>query len=121
MLEIAIAGGAFQDILAAGGTFMSGGYTGLLNGLEGNPLGVRPAWTGNSAGAYLTTSVSMPAAAAGQNVVLRWRMGTGLNIGGTGWSVDTIVISSFACLRPPSGRYRRRQEKRDRRVPADDR
>ena len=50
----------------------------MLNGLEGNPLGVRPAWTGNSGGAYITTTVNMPAAAAGQNVVLRWRMGTGL-------------------------------------------
>ena len=45
----------------------------------------------------------MPAAAAGQNVVLRWRMGTGVTVAGTGWSVDTIVLSSFACLVPPSG------------------
>ena len=103
VLEIAIGGGPFQDILAAGGTFTSGGYSATLNGVEGNPLGTRPAWTGSSGFAYLTTAVTMPAAAAGQNVVLRWRMGTGLTVAGTGWSVDSIVLSSFACIVPPSG------------------
>ena len=52
-LQIKIGNGAFQDILAAGGSFISGGYNGRNN--EG------PAWTGLSAGttaspAYITTS-----------------------------------------------------------------
>ena len=100
VLEIAIGSGPFQDILAAGGTFTSGGYTTTLVNLEGNPLGARPAWTGSSGG-YITTAVSLPPAAAGQNVVLRWRMGTGLTTAGTGWSVDSIALSSFACIVPP--------------------
>jgi hypothetical protein len=101
VLEIAIGGGAFQDILVAGGRFVSGGYSSNLFGAEGNPLGVRPAWTGSTGPSYLTTIVTLPAAAAGRSVAFRWRMGTGLTIAGTGWFIDTIALTSFACLRPP--------------------
>ena len=47
VLEISINGGAFQDILAAGGNFVSGGYTGRILFTDG-PLVGRPAWTGVS-------------------------------------------------------------------------
>ena len=50
VLEISIAGGAFQDILAAGGTFASGGYNTTLPTTFSNPLGGRMAWTGLSGG-----------------------------------------------------------------------
>ncbi|MBC7911037.1 MAG: VCBS repeat-containing protein [Pyrinomonadaceae bacterium] len=97
VLEISIAGGSFVDILTAGGSFVSGGYNGVAKG-TGNPLPVppatsRPAWTGNS-GAYLTTEVNMPAAAAGQIVRLRWRMGSDNSVAGLGWRVDTITITN---------------------------
>jgi hypothetical protein len=95
VLEIAIGGGAFQDILAAGGSFATGGYTRVLASTA-NPIGGRQAWTGNS-GAYVTTTVNMPPAAAGQNATLRWRLGSDSSVSATGWSVDTVVLTSSQC------------------------
>ncbi|MEK6799281.1 MAG: carboxypeptidase regulatory-like domain-containing protein [Planctomycetota bacterium] len=97
VLEISINGGAFIDILAAGGSFVSGGYNRTLSTGFSNPLPGRQAWSGSSGG-YLTSVVNLPAASAGQNVQLRWRFGSDSSVGGTGWRVDTIVVSSaFTC------------------------
>ena len=76
VFEISIGGGPFQDILAAGGSFASGGYNVTLSSDYGNPLAGRQAWSGNSTGLVATT-VNLPAAAAGQNVQLRWLCGSG--------------------------------------------
>lgn len=70
ILEIAIGGGAFTEMEAAGGTFTANGYNRTLNGTTGNPLGARTAWSGNSGGC-ITTTANLPAAAAGQSVQLR--------------------------------------------------
>jgi hypothetical protein len=76
VLEISINGGAFTDIITAGGSFVSGGYnhTGI-NPDFGNPLlPSGPIWSGvsnNGCGGFQTTVVNLPAAAAGQNIVLR--------------------------------------------------
>jgi predicted DsbA family dithiol-disulfide isomerase len=59
VLEISINGGAFTDIVASGGSFVAGGYTGTLSVNFGNPLGGRQAWTGNSGG-YITTTIDLP-------------------------------------------------------------
>ncbi len=99
LLEVSINGGAFQDIVAAGGAFIQNGYNGSLGGGTNNPIANRPAWTGNSGG-YQTTIARLPAAAAGQNVQLRFRFGADDNTApaGGGWNIDTITISgSFAC------------------------
>ena len=48
VLEIKIGNGAFVDILAAGGSFVSGGYPETLSSF-GNPSG-RQAWSGQSSG-----------------------------------------------------------------------
>jgi len=94
VLEISIGGGAFTDIVTAGGGFSAGGYNGTLSNLFGNPLGGRSAWILTSAGypAYLTTTVSLPAAAAGQSIRLRWRLGTDTDAGAVGQNVDSIVL-----------------------------
>lgn len=92
VLEISIAGGSFQDILAAGGSFNSGGYSGVLTTTNSNPLAARQAWTCSSSG-WITTSVSLPAGALGQAIQLRWRVGTGKRVGGVGQYVDTIRVS----------------------------
>ena len=76
VLEISIGGGPYQDIVTAGGSFVSGGYNATLSGDYENPLGGRQAWSGNSAG-FLTTTITLPAATAGQNVQLRWRCASG--------------------------------------------
>ena len=100
VLEISIGGGGFQDVVAAGGSFVSGGYVGVLDGSSGNPLGGRSAWTGNSGG-YVTTTVALPASAAGQGVVLRWRMGSDSAVSGTGWRIDSVSIADgHVCCSP---------------------
>lgn len=96
-LEISIKGGAFTDILSAGGSFSSGGYNGTISTSFGNPLAGRPAWTGNSGG-FVTTSIALPASAAGGNIQLRWRLGNDSSVSATGWYVDSISITDgFNC------------------------
>jgi Fungalysin metallopeptidase (M36)./FG-GAP repeat. len=103
VLEISIGGGAFQDITVAG-SFNSGGYNNVAKG-TGNPLPIppatsRPAWGGTSNG-YITVNANLPAAAAGQNVKFKFRMGTDSSVAGTGVRVDGLkVINSFNC--PPA-------------------
>ena len=97
VLEISINGGAFTDILAAGGTFVTGGYNGSI-GVTDSVLTGRQAWTGGSGG-FITTTVKLPAASYSQNAQLRWRTAydTGTNPTGGGMRIDTISI--FASTR----------------------
>jgi len=92
VLEINMDGGAFQDIIAAGGSFKQNGYNGFLNDND-NPIDLRSAWTGNSGG-YVTTVAQLPTSAAGKNVRLRWRFGTDNNTGVEGWFVDDVAVSA---------------------------
>ncbi|MBK9164822.1 MAG: M36 family metallopeptidase [Acidobacteria bacterium] len=96
VLEVSIGEGAFQDVIAAGGAFLENGYNGVLgsNGVN-NPLAGRIAWTGNSGG-YLRSVVRLPAAAAGQNVRLKWRFGADNNTAVLGWFIDDIEIAASA-------------------------
>jgi uncharacterized repeat protein (TIGR01451 family) len=98
VLEIEIGGGAWTDILTAGGSFVSGGYVHTLSTRYSNPLAGRSAWTGSSGG-FITTVVNLPAAASGQTIQLRWRCGSDNSNSGPGWYVDTVSItsSSYAC------------------------
>ena len=102
VLEIKIGAGSFTDIVTAGGSFASGGYTGVLQTFSGcaatpNPLAGRNSWTGTSGG-YITTVVNLPASAAGQTVQLRWRAGFDCSVANVGWRVDTVRISDgFVC------------------------
>ncbi len=89
VLEISVDGGAFQDLLAAGGSFLSGGYVAPIDTQYSNPIGGRSAWTGSSGG-YVTTTVQLPASTLGKNVQLRFRMGSDDSFGLSGWRVDTI-------------------------------
>ncbi|HEX8735811.1 MAG TPA: M36 family metallopeptidase [Pyrinomonadaceae bacterium] len=101
VLEISIAGGAFQDILTAGGFFLEGGYNQFLGIGTNNPLSNRPAWSGFTDG-YTNTKVVLPATAAGQNIRLRFRFGADNNTTGfgpnPGWNIDGIQIAgSYNC------------------------
>ncbi len=96
VLEISIGGGAFQDIITAGGSFTEGGYDGTLSfGNGSNPLSGRQAWTGNRS-SFMTTTAQLPAAANGQSVQLRWRLGTdsntGTDSGYIGWYIDSVTV-----------------------------
>ena len=97
VLEIKIgSGGTYADIITAGGTWISGGYNSGVRGTN-NPLGTRPAWSGNSNG-YITTSVRLPASANGQTVRLKWRMGHDNAVAGTAWNIDSVsMINGYTC------------------------
>jgi hypothetical protein len=92
VLEISIGGGPFTDILSAGGSFVSGGYTHTISMRYSNPLMGRQAWSGNSGG-YVTTVVNLPASAAGQSVQLKWRCGTDNSVSAAGWYIDSISVT----------------------------
>jgi hypothetical protein len=90
----------FQDVLAAGGTFVLGGYNGTINSCCGNPLAGRQAWTGNSGGFIDTTVVDLSDGCV-VDIILRWRMGTDSSVPGEGWRIDNVEITQ--CRTP----YRR--------------
>jgi hypothetical protein len=96
VLEIKIGTNAFADIVTAGGSFASGGYTHTISGSFSNPLGGRQAWSGNSAG-FITTLVNLPVSTENQVIQLRWRCGTDNGNGDSGWRIDSIGIAGYAC------------------------
>ncbi len=109
LLEIKIGAGAFQDIITAGGSFVSGGYNGVLDPSTAFPN--RNAWTGISGGtpatpAYINSVVNLPAAAAGQNIQLRWVVTSdafSVATGAPGVRIDNISITDGAtcCITAP--------------------
>lgn len=97
VLEISIGAGPFTDILAAGGSFETGGYNRTISANFSNPIGGRQAWSANSNG-YITTTANLPPSAAGQSIRLRWRMGSDTIVAGAGWRIDSIsIIDGFSC------------------------
>ena len=92
VLEIAVGGGSFTDILTAGGTFVEGGYNVTIYHSGANPLASRSGWGGNSNG-YVTTTVDLPDSALGQSVELRWRFGADQSFAQVGWSIDSIRLT----------------------------
>ena len=98
VLEISIAGGAFQDVTAAGGSFVSGGYTHTISSSFSNPIAGRQAWSGTSpstpASNWTTTLLNIPSAAQGQAVRFRWRMGSDSSVSSQGWRVDSVQIGT---------------------------
>ena len=102
-----IAGGAFTDITNAlvGGSFVTGGYNGVISTSFLSPIGGRSAWTGTSAG-YVTTTANLGPNVAGQSIKLRFRMASDCSVAAVGWRVDTIAVLEGACATPtpsPSG------------------
>ena len=103
VLEIRYNRGAWRDILAAGGSFVSGGYDGAIELCCQNPLAGRLAWSGRSGtGAepvFITTAVNLPASAAGRKAQLRWRVGTDLGGRRKGQWIDNVEIQDgFECF-----------------------
>ena len=105
VLEISVAGGAFADIITAGGTFVAGGYNGTISTAWGSPIGGRAAWTNPAQATFATTEVELPPSAAGQNVVLRWRQANDSSVVATapnGWWIDTIEVAAGTGPTEPS-------------------
>ena len=99
VLEISINGAAYQDILAAGGSFVTGGYNRTISSSFGSQIAGRMAWSGLSGGtaatpAYITTTVNMPVASFGQLVRFKWVVATdsaNTATGDAGARVDTVL------------------------------
>lgn len=101
ILEISINNGAYADIIAAGGSFVTGGYNGTIDSQTGSPIAGKNAWTGSFNASYTTTLVNLPAAAAGQNVRFRWRLASDSDVteAGAVWRIDSInvISNSYVC------------------------
>jgi hypothetical protein len=103
VLEISINGGAFTDIVTAGGSFVTGGYNATISTSFLSPIAGRQAWSGNSGG-FITTTANLPASAQGQPIKLRFRMASDCSVSATGWNIDTISITGgFVCATCPAG------------------
>jgi hypothetical protein len=97
VLELSTDGGnTFQDIVAAGGSFVSGGYNRTISNDRGSPIAGRQAWSGNSNG-FITSVVNLPSIQTPGR--LRWRMASDNTGSGEGWRVDTVEITW--CQGPP--------------------
>jgi len=101
VLQISIGGSTFEDILAAGGSFVTGGYVEqILSDYDprrcaDDPLVGDNAWSGTSDG-FITTLVNLPANAEGKTIQLRWACGTDCvneALTGTGgWWMDNFLV-----------------------------
>ncbi len=104
VLEIKIGSGAYADIVTAGGSFASGGYTHTISTGFSSGLAGRAAWSGNSAG-FVTTVVNLPPSAAGQNVQFNWRCGSDSSTAATGWYVDSVMLIGYSCCTAPQSPF----------------
>ena len=106
VLEISINGGAYNDITSGGNNFITGGYTRTISTAFGSPIAGRPAWSGLSAGttsapAYISSTINLPSAAAGQPIHLKWRVAcdTGsIAPGKAGARIDNISVTATSSV-----------------------
>jgi len=99
VIEISTNGGSsWTDI----GASASPTYNGVLvAGTSNNPLAGRSAYSGVSTGyptTFTTVTVNLGTAYQGQNVLVRFRIGTDQSVGGPGWDIDDIVFSNITNL-----------------------
>jgi hypothetical protein len=107
-------GNTFQDILAAGGAFVVGGYNRTIATDRGSPIAGRQAWSGNSGG-FVTTTINLPQTLIPQ--ILRWRMASDTTGSNDGWRVDNVFV--IECRHPgPPGTPRPFPTARTRPTPA---
>ncbi|GJM34350.1 MAG: hypothetical protein DHS20C18_33510 [Saprospiraceae bacterium] len=100
VVEISTDGNSWDDL---GGQMISNGYDGALNINADNVLSGRPAFHGDS-GDWINTIVDL-SSYAGQEVLLRFRLGSDGSVAGQGWFVDDIqflgdfyAVTNTACV-----------------------
>jgi hypothetical protein len=106
VLEVSIGGGAFTDILEAGGNFLYGGYNRTIALASGNPLAGRRGWSGTRSEAspgFITTRVRLPGSVLGQTIRLRWRAGfdAATSPGTAIWRIDDVLVTLARCCNQP--------------------
>ncbi|HSH28053.1 MAG TPA: hypothetical protein VK972_09880, partial [Wenzhouxiangella sp.] len=97
VLEYSLDGGQnWQAIADAGSVFESGGYNGVQNGYESNPLKDQPGWCGRSsnfASGFAAVRLNLSGLAGpGDELLLRFGLGEGQVYGGAGWWVDKLRL-----------------------------
>jgi hypothetical protein len=93
-----INGGTFVDITNAsvGGSFVTGGYNGVIATTFSSPLAGRAAWSGSSNG-YITTVANLGPNVAGHVIKLRFRMGSDNSNPAGGWHIDDVFLTDGGC------------------------
>ncbi|HEY3175964.1 MAG TPA: myxosortase-dependent M36 family metallopeptidase [Candidatus Polarisedimenticolia bacterium] len=97
VLEISTNGGStWTDI----GASAVPGYTGTLATGGGNPIQGRPAYAQVSPGfpAFQTVNVNLGTTYQGQNVKIRFRVGSDLNVDSYGWEIDDVTFNNVTNL-----------------------
>jgi len=101
VLEVSTDGGnTFQDVLAVGGSFVTGGYNRTISNDRGSPITGRQAWSGNSEG-FITTAINLPIIFTHER--LRWRVASDNGGSSEGWRIDTVRVIGCApapCITP---------------------
>lgn len=95
VLEFSINGGSWFDVTStgSGAAFAANSYPRTLSS-SSSPLNGRSAWTGNSGGwQQVLVDLTNAAKYDGQNLRVRWRVGTNTGTASTGWYVDDVMIS----------------------------
>jgi hypothetical protein len=95
-------GGVLEFSTNGGSTWTDGGalitmhpYEGPISTCCSNPLSGRQAWNGDSGGFVETRAVL--AGFAGQNLSIRFRLGTDAGLAATGWWIDDVAILTGTC------------------------
>jgi large repetitive protein len=102
VIEVSTDGGVtFADVSTLG---VDPGYTGTLVATGANPLAGRRAFSSASPGfpARRPLVLNFGTQFAGQNVQLRFRIGTDLNAAASGWAIDDIDVSGITNTPFPS-------------------
>jgi len=102
VLEVSTDGGTtWADVVTAGGSFVTGGYTGTISGDFGSPIAGRDAWTGgfvDAVTAPMTQVIVNVGALADADVLFRFRLATDPlapgALPGHGWWIDDISVSN---------------------------
>jgi hypothetical protein len=103
VVEIKIGAAAFTDIVTAGGSFSAGGYNATISTLFSSPIAGRQAWSAASGG-FAHTIVNLPPAAAGQSVILRFRVASDVSLSAAspnGQWIDNVVVHNSVCQPGP--------------------
>jgi hypothetical protein len=98
-VEMSTDGGAtWVDVIAGGGSFVSGGYNGTISPSYDSPIAGRPAWTGGDATAAMSKVDIDLGAFAGLDVRIRFRLACDKllagSLPGVGWWIDDVQVTN---------------------------